>query len=329
MHKLYYLTWYQSRLDPKEVCKKPSCPYFSLETHHPRKAVVSSEWWDFSKKPRKKIAGKAMMTSSEENQPLPTTNVAHPGIIGKASVFSATSKRTWIIDTGASDHMTRDFSQLKSVLPSSHSVISTTNGSTSPITGEGSVILSNTLTLDTVLVVPSLEYNIFSVSQITSTLAYTVTFWPSFCVFQDILTRKILGYGVRRSKLYYLELPENGGSKISQANQTSSKDKARATIWLWHRRLGHLSFGYLKKLQPQLFSGLNDREFHCDTCELDKSHRISYSPSLNKSSEPFEVIHSNVWGPAKVPSISGARYFVTFIDECTRMTWVSLLIKKK
>ena len=287
------------------------------------------EWWDFSKKPRKKIAGKAMMTLSKENQSQPTANVAHSGIIGKASVFSATSKnRTWIIDTGASDHMTRDSSKLKSVLPFSQSVISTTNGSTSLITGEGYVILSNTLTLDTVLVVPSLEYNLLYVSQITSTLAYTVTFWPSFCVFQDILTQKILGYGVRRGKLYYLELTENGGSKISQANQTSSKDKARATIWLWHCRLGHLSFGYLKKLQPQLFSGLNDREFHCDTCEMAKSHCISYSLSLNKSSEPFEVIRSNVWGLAKVPSISRARYFVTFIDECTRMTWVSLLIKR-
>ena len=62
---------------------------------------MSSEWWDFSKKPRKKIAGKAMMTSSEENQPLPTAKVAHLVTIGKASVFSATSKnRTWIIDTG-------------------------------------------------------------------------------------------------------------------------------------------------------------------------------------------------------------------------------------
>ena len=80
---------------------------------------MSSEWWDFSKKPRKKIAGKAMMTSSEENQ-LPTANVAHPGIIGKTSVFSTASKnRTWIIDTGASDHMTWDSSQLKFVIPSS------------------------------------------------------------------------------------------------------------------------------------------------------------------------------------------------------------------
>ena len=38
---------------------------------------------------------------------------------------------------------------------------------------------------------------------------HTLAFF--FCVFQDILTRKILGYGVRRSKLYYLKLTEKGG----------------------------------------------------------------------------------------------------------------------
>ena len=69
-------------------------------------------------------------------------------------------------------------------------------------------------------------------------------------------------------------------------------------------------------------------DFKCDICELMKSHRISYLPSLNKSVEPFAVIHSDVWGPAKVSSFSNARYFVTFIDECTRMTWISLLRNK-
>ncbi|XP_068636002.1 uncharacterized protein [Aristolochia californica] len=102
--------------------------------------------------------------------------------------------------------MTRDSSQLKSLLTSPQSVISTANGSTSPITGEGSVILSNNLTLDTVLVVPSLEYNLLS----------------------DILTRKILGYGVRRGKLYYLELTENGGLKISQGESSREENSGGA-----------------------------------------------------------------------------------------------------
>ena len=118
------------------------------------------------------------------------------------------------------------------------------------------------------------------------------------------------------------------GGKLSQTHQANSKDKAETLVWLWHRRLGHLSFGYLKKLKPLLFSNISNLEFKCETCELTKSHRIAYLPSLNKSSEPFAVIHSDVWGPAKVPSFSHARYFVTFIDECTRMTWISLLQNK-
>jgi hypothetical protein len=210
------------------------------ETNHSKQRCYEiigyPEWWDFTKKPRKKIAGKAMVTSTHENESSqPTANVAHSGIVGKAHVFSATSKNsTWIVDTGASDHMTSDYSQLQSLFPSPQTIISTANGSTSPITGVGSVILSKNITLDNVLVVPTLECNLLSVSQITSSLACTVTFWPSYCVFQDITTRKILGYGVKRGKLYYLELTEGMGTKFSQANKVSSEDRARTTIWLWH-----------------------------------------------------------------------------------------------
>ena len=55
-------------------------------------------------------------------------------------------------------------------------------------------------------------------------------------------------------------------------------------------------------------------DFKCDICELAKKHCFSYLPSLNKSVEPFAVIHSDIWGPAKVSSFSNERYFVTFID---------------
>lgn len=267
----------------------------------------------------------------QENKPPPppTANITQSGIFGKADVLSVTSKNsTWIIDTGASDHMTSDPTQLQIIHPPSQSIISTANGSTSPITGEGSVILSNTLQLDSVLVVPTLAYNLLSVSQITSSLNCSVTFWPSFCVFQDILTRRTLGYGVKRHKLYYLDLTEDGTQQLGQVFHTSAVEKARASIWLWHRRLGHISFGYLKKLRPSLFSDCDVLDFKCDVCELAKSHKVSYPPSLNKCSEPFVVIHSDIWGPARVPSISKARYFITFIDECTRFTWVSLLHKK-
>ena len=40
------------------------------------------------------------------------------------------------------------------------------------------------------------------------------------------------------------------------------------------------------------------------------------------------VIHSDVWGPSKVSTLSGSRWFVTFIDACTRMTWLCLMKTK-
>ena len=45
------------------------------------------EWWDFTKKPRKKITDKAMITSTEEDQLQPKANIAHQGTNGKVSVY--------------------------------------------------------------------------------------------------------------------------------------------------------------------------------------------------------------------------------------------------
>lgn len=40
------------------------------------------------------------------------------------------------------------------------------------------------------------------------------------------------------------------------------------------------------------------------------------------------LIHSDVWGPSKVTTLGGSRWFVTFIDDCTRMTWLCLMKSK-
>ena len=120
----------------------------------------------------------------QEKSSMATANITQPGSVGKVNILSAITKdNTWIIDTGASDHMIRDSSKLQHLHPSSQQVISTAKGGTSPITGEGSLVISNAMTLDTVLVIPSLEYNLLSVSQITSKINCTVTFWPFFLCF--------------------------------------------------------------------------------------------------------------------------------------------------
>jgi hypothetical protein len=39
-------------------------------------------------------------------------------------------------------------------------------------------------------------------------------------------------------------------------------------------------------------------------------------------------VHTNVWGLAQVSSLGGSCYYVTFIDDATRKTWVYCIRQK-
>ena len=78
-------------------------------------------------------------------------------------------------------------------------------------------------------------------------------------------------------------------------------------------RLGHPSLPLLKKLCPQ-FSNLSSLD--CESCQFAKYHRLSSRPRVNKrASPPFELVHSDVWGPCQVLSPTEFRYFATFVDN--------------
>ena len=115
--------------------------------------------------------------------------IAASGHEGKAlPTCNSVSNSDWVIDSGATSHMTNDSDCLQYIHKSSQLDVTTANGGTAQIIGEGPVELTNTLNLDTVLVVPSLGYNLLSIAQITIALSCLVIFCPNLCVFQDIQT---------------------------------------------------------------------------------------------------------------------------------------------
>ena len=142
------------------------------------------------------------------------SNFANTGILD--SVLSTSLSSPWIIDFGATDHITCDSQHVLSMKQSIAHIVSTTNGNLSPVIGECSISLSHDLNLDSILVVPSLNHNLLSVAQITCALYYVVIFWPNFCVFKDIRTRKTIGCGTRRGNLYYLDLNATSSHQLAQ-----------------------------------------------------------------------------------------------------------------
>ena len=127
--------------------------------------------------------------------------------------------------------------------------------------------------------------------------------------------------------LYYFEdtLPSN---KIAQGLSSNSSLSVCDQIMVWHCRLGHPSFSYLKNLFPMSFKKVDPSSFQCESCLLAKSQRKPYMPKPYYVSKPFYLCHSDVWGPSKVTTISEKKWFVAFIEDHTRFCWVYLMREK-
>jgi hypothetical protein len=104
----------------------------------------------------------------------------------------------WILDSGATDHMTFDASDFSQQSPPRRTSIANANGDISSVTGAGTVMISPALSLSHTLLVPSLSHKLLSVSQITKALNCVVLIYPMFCLIQDILTKEIIGRGTER-----------------------------------------------------------------------------------------------------------------------------------
>ena len=55
---------------------------------------------------------------------------------------------------------------------------------------------------------------------------------------------------------------------------------------------------------------------------------VFFSPQNYRTSKPFALIHSDIWGPSRVSTLSHQRWFLSFVDDHTRVCWVFLLRDK-
>lgn len=126
-----------------------------------------------------------------------------------------------------------------------------------------------------------------------------------------------------RNGLYYLQdidAPEN--SEYDRAVNNSCK--ISDTV-LWHNRLGHAPLPKMFQI-PQLKSSLTSTDVpESVTCPLARFTKLSMSLSTSHAQKPFELMHADIWGPYRVFTRNKYKYFLTLVDDCSRMIWVYLL----
>ena len=66
----------------------------------------------------------------------------------------------------------------------------------------------------------------------------------------------------------------------------------------------------------------------CQYCILGKQHRLAFKVSIHKSKDVLEYVHLDLWGPTRVSTYGGNRYFLSLIDDYSRKAWLYLLNTK-
>ena len=213
----------------------------------------------------------------------PITAIAESGNSNKCLVSSSSSE--WVIDSGATDHMTSN-SSIFSTFQSqpSPSIVTLADGSHSCVLRLGTIVPTPSIPLTSVLSLPKFSFNLMSISKLTRALKCYISFFPDFCLFQDLITKQIIGRGRESGGLYILDPTVPRPIACSRVT----------TPFETHCQLGNLSLPLLKKLCPRFSSLLS---LDCEFCQFSKHHRLSYSPRVNKPAiGPFELVHSDVWG---------------------------------
>jgi hypothetical protein len=233
----------------------------------------------------------------------------------------------WIIDNGASKHMIGDQARLSN-LNERNTLYKVKLGDkrTYPVEGFGQTFVKFEsgihVHLNNVLYVPSLENNLVSISCLedkVNRIAFMdgkVLSWHNNSSIEDAMV-----IGSREGNQYRL---------LEKNEEALVHDDANPNE-IWHRRYTHINYQalpFLRKMVEGIPELKSIHEGICKGCSLGKNIKKPFPSSNNRSKEILGLIDSDVCGPMPFRSLGGSLYYIMFIDDYSRKTWMYLLKSK-
>lgn len=251
-----------------------------------------------------------------------------------------TERMMWFIDSGASYHICCDKKAFQTPLRllDHAKIIQLGNGQHIMAKYEGEIELSCTtkfghynIVLHNVIYLPQMHVNLISVVQVQKS-RYSVLFANDECKIIQQESNNIALHTARFGTGYRVAAVVKRPENIAYTADECSSEKGAK---LWHQRFGHSSPSMMNeaKKEGRLLGGPNPSiEFktltHCQGCDIGKMKNQTYKPISSHHKEMLSLIHSDVCGPMKVESLGKARYFVIYVDDYSRKTFVYFIRHK-
>ena len=191
---------------------------------------------------------------------------------GSSFLFSSFSpKLSWILDTGATDHLCHFLDCFSTYSTIDPIPIKIPNQSSVVRKISGTICLSNSLVLHNVFYIPDFAFNILSVSKLTRASPCCFIFLSSFCYIQDLSHWRTIGIVEAFEGLYFLNPTTSPHDTIATTQILHSSPSSSVSFDLWHHRLGHISPSVLRILHQQFsFIPCNSELAPCDVCHMAK-----------------------------------------------------------
>lgn len=233
------------------------------------------------------------------------------------------SKKVWVIDSGATAHMSRNGDHMINTREPIKKNIVVANSQQISVQSVGDINQTvetndgmNEILIKNVQYVPDLCANLLSVSQMVKN-DNVVVFSKNGCTIYN-KNKKVIATGTLENDLFKLNTVSSN-SAFSATNENNLK--------LWHRRLGHIAVSNMNFMKNVVDINTNI-ELNCVTCAEGKITRQPFKHTGTRASDFLELVHSDVCGPISVQSLGGAKYFVTFIDDFSRKINIQVIKNK-
>jgi len=247
----------------------------------------------------------------------------------------------WIIDSGASQHLTcyrTEFCTYTTVSKSREITIA--DGTKIQAYGIGDIELTTEvgmIRLTDVWHVPNMAASRIAVARMVDA-GYAVEFGSSICFINNGQAKIALGY--RSGSLYHLirntppsttkSNPANSANLGLSTNQSSS---AILETWHWrlcHQTLDHSTIQYLasKVSGIDVGPGKESEAKICGICALGRQHKEAETKVREKVNELLKVVHTDLCGSMHTPGVNGECSFITFTDEMSGRVSVCILYSK-